>query len=180
MTKEAKIAIGVISALAVAGVITYFVFTRKPKAGTDLDWEDTQDGKLPQSGNTNGTKPPVEISPEQRKINNFNSVKNYFGNSAAVYNDKVVVKRSVKMLAQSVNQPATALGISNSDISVVYWKSGVFTVKIDGVKAAVKGYYYKGGTIIKVTSGKGKFSSKVGLREEDSNRLRALARAILR
>ena len=178
MTKGAKITIGLITTLAIAGVITYIVITNKPKSDSDASWEESDEASK-SSGSSTGTK-PAEITPEQRKINNFNSVKSYFGSSAATYLDRVVVTKTTAQLAQTINQPASVFGIGESKVSIVYWKTGVFTVKIAGVKAAVKGYYHKGGTVIRITSGKGKFALKAGLREEDSNRIRAIARAILR
>lgn len=171
MTKGTKITIGILATLAIGGLVTWLVVkNRKPKA--EEDWDASEDG-----GNKETTTP---IDAETRQANNFAAVKKYFGSSASIYNNRVVVTKSTKFLAQTINQPASIFGLTDSEITVVYWENGQFTVKINGVKAALKGYYYKGGTVIKVSGGQGKFASKAGLREEDSNILRAITRAILK
>lgn len=71
-------------------------------------------------------------------------------------------------------------GLSGGEISVVYWEDGHFTVKIGNTKAAIQGYYYKGGRIIRVTKGKGMFASKAGIREVDNDRLIAIGRVFAR
>ena len=174
MTKGAKIAIGVITTVAIGGVAGYFIWKHFKNKREEEGWEDTgSDEELGGDTATTDTETLLE--------KNFNSVKNHFGNSASVYGDRVVVTKTAAQLAQTIGQPAEALGIgTNTSVSVVYWKTGAFTVRIGNTIAALKGKYYKGGTIIKVTEGKGNFASKVGLREEDSNRLRAISRAIFR
>lgn len=179
MTKQAKIAIGIISAIAVVGTAGYFIWKYFTKEEDENEWEDEMTKEYSSGGSSGGK--PVVVDAETRRKNNFNSVKNYFGKSASVYLDRVVVRKTASELAQIVGQPAEALGLgTNTDISVVYWKSGAFTVKVGNTIAALKGLYFKGGTIVKVTQGKGKFAAKVGRREEDKNRLVAISRAIFR
>jgi H+/gluconate symporter-like permease len=174
MTKGAKIAIGVITTVAIGGVAGYFIWKHFKDKKEEEEWEDTG-SEEETGGNTSAADTQTLLQ------KNFNSVKNHFGSTAAIYGDRITVTKTAAQLAQTVGQPAEALGIgTNTSVSVVYWDTGVFTVRIGSTKAALKGKYYKGGTIIKVTEGKGKFASKVGLREEDSNRLRAISRAIFR
>lgn len=176
MTKGTKIAIGVLTTLAVGGLVTWLVLSnRKPQE--DEEWEDSDlEGGITKDGVGGTTKTP--ISKQQRQANNFDSVKKYFGGTASDYQNRLVVTRNERDLAKSFNQQDFGLG--GVKIMVVYWKDGHFTVKIGDTKAAIQGYYYKGGTIIKVTKGKGNFASKAGLRVEDSNRLRAIGKALVR
>jgi hypothetical protein len=188
MTKGTKIAIGVLATLAVGGLVTWLVLrNRKPKE--DEEWEEADvEGSKSQDGGT------TTISPEQRKANNFASVKSYFGKNATDYGSRVVYKTDALSLEKKlgwvkmVKQPdgemkmtrTKTLGLGDAEISVVYWEDGHFTVKIGATKAAIQGYYYNGGRIIKVTKGKGDFASKAGIRETSNERLVAIGRVFQR
>ena len=176
MTKRTKIIIGVSLTLAVGGLITYLVSkNRKPKDDEGADWDIYQDGV---SRNTD-TTPSKEVI-KTRKKNNFEAVKKYFGNSAAVYNNRIIIKRNTAELAKMINKNISDFGVGNTNVSLVYWDNGQFTVKVGDVIAALKGHYYKGGTEIKVSGGVGALNAKKGLIEKDNNPLMAIARAFLR
>jgi hypothetical protein len=171
MTKGTKITIGIISGLAIAGLATYLVLKfKKPKS--DEEWDASEEG-------VKGEVSPIDADTRQK--NNFAAVKKYFGAYASDYNTHVVVKKTLKELAQTIGKKASIFGLGdNGEVSVTYWEDGLFTVKIDGIKSAIKGNYYKGGTIIKITGGKGIFASKIGLREEGSSLIGIITRAITR
>ena len=198
MTKGTKIAIGVLATLSVGGLVTWLVL-RPHKPKEDKKWEDSDlEGGITKDGVGGTTKTP--ISKEQRQANNFASVKKYFGKTATDYGSRVVIKTNEDKLAKIAGWTKTVmqggsggygggtpittrtktLGLGDSEISVVYWEDGHFTVKIGSTKAAIQGYYYKGGRIIKVTKGKGMFADKAGIREVDDARLIAIARVFVR
>jgi hypothetical protein len=192
MTKGTKITIGILSTLAVGGFITWLVVkNRKPKEA--LKWEEADvEGGVNKDGAGGTTKTP--ISAEQRQDNNFKSVRDYFGQKATNYGDRIVIKtdgislekaagwvKNVRQDNGTMKMTRTKpLGLDNTDILLVYWEDGQFTVKIGNTKAVIQGYYYNGGTIIKVTKGKGQFASKAGIREMDNERLIAIARVFQR
>lgn len=180
MTKGTKIVIGISLFLALAGLTTYIIYKIKNKPPTDEeDWDiDVDGGSKKTIKNSNGTTVLVSdpVDEATRKMNNFEAVKKYFGNSATIYNDRVVLTKTASEIATSLNKTVNEIGLTNEKVSAVFWDNGQFTVKIGDTQAVLSGYYYQGGTVIKISSGKGVFASKKGRIEEGVNVVNNIAR----
>lgn len=180
MTKGTKTIIGVSVVLMLGAIATALILKSRNKGEDSKDWEEEFGDNTP-SGNSGGGDSQTGIDNETKRKNNFEAVKRYFGSSAAVYGDRIVLKSNASALSRMVGKtPADFGATGNLQIAVVFWSSGAFTVKVGNTIAAIKGLYDNGGKTIVITKGKGRFANKVGLRETDTNPLRAIARGILR
>ena len=183
MNKGLKITIGILT-LGVTGFGIYMLYKKVKNKSKEGQWDDSIENDTDDSQGTNSSSSNTPAkSPEQSKAENFNAVKKYFGSSGATYNNRLIVRKSASQIAQLTGKSVNSLGITSKGVAVIYWDDGQFTVRINDVLAALSGYYYKGGTVIKVSKGKGKFASKKGLVErvgKGYNPLIAIGKAIVR
>ena len=131
------------------------------------------------SGGSTSTGGSGTVTPTT--LSNFDKVKKFFGKSAKLYDNRLVVGKSADdfdksyrftlgFLSPKIITVGQNWGLGGKKIYATFYKSGNFFIKIEGMDTwIIAGKYTDGGDEMRVTDAKGKWQKNIGRVADLSN-----------